>query len=76
MTCPWCKGPIRFSSCSYFTSQDICEKCKEDEKHCPNYQRAREEEGRAVRAGNYNFPGIGLTVEDIATLARRLGDRK
>jgi hypothetical protein len=63
---------------SYFTTEDVCGDCHDEERGAPNYQRARDAEEAACRAGNYNFPGIGLAPEDVAYLAaararRRIG---
>lgn len=33
--------------------------CKEEETKHPRYQEARKADEAAIRAGNYNFPGIG-----------------
>lgn len=45
---------------SYFNRQLICESCERKEQAHSNYTKARTAELNAVRAGNFNFPGIGL----------------
>ena len=43
-----------------FNEQTICMECKEKERHLPRYKEALEADRAAVKAGNWNFPGIGL----------------
>ena len=45
--------------------------CKEDEKALPSYEAGAVAELEAVRQGNYNFPGVGLTADDHMFLAAR-----
>lgn len=45
---------------SMFNTQTICMDCKDSERKDPRYKEAQEAELAAVKAGNYNFPGIGL----------------
>ncbi len=45
--------------------------CSEDEQQAPGYVAARDAEREAVRSGDYNFPGVGLSTEDLAFLAHR-----
>ena len=45
---------------SMFNTQTICMECKERERRSPRYKEALEAERAAVKAGNRNFPGIGL----------------
>jgi hypothetical protein len=42
----------------------ICSVCQDRERAHPKYAEARAVEESQVRAGNYNFPGIGLP-EDL-----------
>lgn len=44
---------------SMFNDELLCTKCEDKEKAHPKYEAAREAENAAVKAGNYNFPGIG-----------------
>ena len=48
---------------SYFNTEIICPECDEAEQAHPDYERARAVEGEAVRAGNFNYPGIGLPAD-------------
>jgi hypothetical protein len=49
---------------SRFNTDELCLECIMDEKEAPGYPQAAAAERAAVRAGNYNFPGIGLGPED------------
>jgi hypothetical protein len=49
--------------------------CKDDEKFLLSYQAGAEAELEAVRRGDYNFPGVGLTTEDQKFLAARRAAR-
>jgi len=44
---------------SYFNQQMLCEQCERDEQENPYYKKARQAELKAIKAGNYNFKGIG-----------------
>lgn len=61
---------------SKFNTDIICDDCKSDEERAPNFKKADEAEIAAVRRGELNFPGIGLTVEDAAFLSNALLTRK
>lgn len=50
---------------SKFNTQMICGPCKDKEKAHPKYAEADRLEVEAVRAGNHNYPGIGLP-DDLA----------
>lgn len=58
--CNRCHKPATSKTMSRFNTQMICETCEEREKAHPKYAEAEEAERQAVKAGNYNFPGIGL----------------
>lgn len=45
---------------SMFNTDRICMECKSKEKAHPAYKDAVEADHAAIRAGNYNFDGIGL----------------
>jgi hypothetical protein len=47
--------------------QRTCTQCQDDECEAPGYAAAV----AAVRAGDYNFPGIGLSPQDQKCLAAR-----
>jgi hypothetical protein len=44
---------------SMFNEDLICMACKAKEKHKPRYREAVEADNAAIKAGNYNFKGIG-----------------
>jgi hypothetical protein len=61
-------------SVSFFTTEEIRMECKDDERFAPGVQTAKAAEEDAVRRGDLNFPGIGLSAADFAFLAgRRVG---
>lgn len=67
--CQRCGGKASSIKMSYFNTQMLCPQCSRDERKHPDFEKARDAETAAVRAGNYNFPGIGLpddTVEETA----------
>jgi hypothetical protein len=57
--CDRCRKETRVTIMSKFNADVICMDCKERERQHPDYARADEAETAAVRAGNYNFKGIG-----------------
>ena len=61
---------------SKFNTDTVCMPCKEDERLAPGYEHADKIEYEAVRAGVRNFPGVGLSAEDIAFLAERRAQRQ
>jgi hypothetical protein len=76
MTCERCGAETLGHSMSWFTTEDLCDACKTEEREAPNYNRARAAEESAVRAGMYNFAGIGLAPEDAAALAAARARRR
>ncbi len=60
MNCQRCKRETREFTCSMFNTQSICMVCQHLEQQRPDYQLARDADEAAVKAGNYNFEGIGL----------------
>jgi hypothetical protein len=44
---------------SRFNTDMLCDACEKKEKDHPKYKAARDAEDAAVRAGDYNFPGVG-----------------
>jgi hypothetical protein len=44
---------------SYFNRDILCPPCKNKERKHPRFKEAYDAESAAVRAGDYNFPGIG-----------------
>lgn len=64
MNCERCGQATLSYAMSYFNTEEICDKCDDEERAHPMYEYARRVELRHVEAGNYNFPGIGLP-EDL-----------
>jgi len=59
-TCIRCQAPTNITVMSMFNTDIICSKCKAKEMAHPDFKKAMEAEHRAVRNGDFNFPGIGL----------------
>ena len=63
--CDRCHKPLTGGRImSRFNEDCLCMDCAEAEKNRPDYQAACDAELAAVKAGNYNFPGIGFK-EDV-----------
>ena len=60
MACERCGKETAVTIMSMFNKQTICLECKEAEKQRPDYKDAVAADEAAIRAGNYNFEGIGL----------------
>jgi predicted sulfurtransferase len=60
--CDRCGKPFvdNVRTTSMFNTQTICMVCKEKERQHKDYRKAVEADRAAIRAGNYNFGGIGL----------------
>lgn len=58
--CQRCGEKTNTTTGSYFDENIICMRCNQIERAHPDFQRALETETAQVRAGNYNYPGIGL----------------
>lgn len=63
--CQRCGKETETIRCSRFNTQMCCDACLTEEEAHPDYARAREIEHEHVKAGDYNFPGVGLP-EDLA----------
>lgn len=61
---------------SRFNEDEICLLCQDDETQAPGYQAAYDAELASVKKGDRNFPGVGLSPEDQAFLAKRREERK
>ena len=60
-TCDRCGGSLESGRImSMFNSDCLCMKCKEAEQQRPDYKAAVDADHKAIKAGNYNFKGIGL----------------
>lgn len=59
--CDRCGGSLEDGRImSRYNTDCICMKCKEAETRRPDYEEAMKAEHEAVKAGNYNFAGIGF----------------
>ena len=58
MKCQRCFKETDTTMMSMFTTQICCMACIDKEKKRPDYEAAREEESRQVKAGNFNFKGV------------------
>ena len=47
---------------SMFNTDCICSDCKDKERNLPDYDKAVKADREAVKSGDYNFLGIGLTM--------------
>ena len=74
-TCDRCRTSTTITTMSKFNTDIICMPCEEDEHRAPGYREACRAETAAVRSGDYNFPGIGLSFADIKVLADRVRAR-
>lgn len=61
--CGRCRKELTCSICSKFDTAQICLECEKKEREHPDYQEAVDAELRAVKRGDYNFPGIGCPIE-------------
>lgn len=73
--CDRCGAKLDVSIMSKFNVDTLCERCADDERLAPGYSVASQAEMAAVGQGDLNFPGVGLSGEDKAFLARRLTAR-
>jgi hypothetical protein len=71
-TCDRCGAVPIATVMSYFNLDVICLNCKGDERGAPGYRNAVEAEAAALRRGETNYPGAGLSDADRAYLAGRL----
>jgi hypothetical protein len=76
--CDRCGEPLagKGHTMSKFNTDVVCFDCKRDEQEAPGYKAADEVEANHCRAGNYNFPGVGLSREDEHFLAERRRRRR
>lgn len=58
--CDRCHKDTNVKIVSMFNTEEICLDCKDEEKKRPDYDAAVKAEEAAVRAGDFNFKGIGL----------------
>lgn len=57
--CDRCFKETRSTIMSMFNTDVICMDCKSKERKRPEYKAAVDADCDAIRAGNYNFKGIG-----------------
>ncbi len=57
--CHRCKKETNMHIMSMYNTQLICMPCKDKEEKHDDYAEARDAEHEQVKAGNYNFKGIG-----------------
>jgi hypothetical protein len=67
VVCDRCGKTTVGSIMSVFNTDVICFDCKETESAHPDYEKARQAEADAVKAGNYNFEGVGLPADLLPT---------
>lgn len=48
---------------SYFNDDTICMECDDKERVHPKFKEALEADQRAIKSGNFNFPGIGKPAD-------------
>ena len=59
--CDRCGGSLKDGRImSMYNTQCICMKCRDEERQRVDYRRAVAADIEQVKAGNYNYEGIGL----------------
>ena len=61
--CPRCDKETNITIVSMFNMQEICMACKDAEVLRPDYTAAVKADEAAIKAGDYNFKGIGLNAD-------------
>jgi recombinational DNA repair protein (RecF pathway) len=61
--CARCGKQTTMTSMSYFNTDVLCMECDEKERAHPKFKEAQAEEEKHVRAGNYNFKGVGKPAD-------------
>lgn len=74
-TCVRCKTETAYLCVSWFNRDEICGPCSDDEAFCPSYFRAVQAESDALRNGDWDFDGIGLSPIDQDVLYHRRTNR-
>ena len=60
-TCDRCGGSLAEGRILSMYNEDcICQKCKKEEMRRDDYKKANEADIAAIKAGNFNFAGIGF----------------
>jgi len=73
--CVRCGRTARCFIGSVMNTDWICLPCRDDEGEAPGFAAAAQAEQDAVKAGNFNFPGVGFTSADRVFLSERLKKR-
>ena len=61
-TCDRCGGSLKDGRIMSMYNEDcICMKCKAEEQKRSDYRKAVESDHAHIKAGDYNFKGIGYT---------------
>jgi len=60
MRCDRCKKETKVVKMSWFNTEMICPECQAEENKRPDIKLAKKMELEHVKAGDYNFAGIGL----------------
>jgi hypothetical protein len=63
MTCDRCGKDSLAYTMSIFNTDEICMACKDKERAHPAFEEARRVESEQVKAGNFNFQGVGLPAD-------------
>jgi len=58
--CERCGKETNITTMSWFNTQIICMDCDKKEQKRPDFQAAKDADSMAVKAGNFNFKGIGI----------------
>jgi len=58
--CDRCGKEMAAWTMSFFNTEECCLSCIEKEQKHPDFPKAKEAEREAIKAGDMNFPGIGL----------------
>ena len=58
-TCHRCEKKTDTFTMSWFSTESICMDCSDEENNHPDIKKAKAVETAHVKAGNYNYPGIG-----------------
>ena len=74
--CDRCGGSLEDGRImSMYNTQIICMKCKAKERQRADYDEAVKADQEAIKAGNYNFPGIGLKPESETAIKDNTMDK-
>ena len=63
-TCQRCGEETNTFTMSWFNTDNICMPCNDKENDHPDIKLAKDVELAHVKAGNFNYPGIGFPGND------------